>query len=457
MYARLVVLAFILKDAQWISAETGPTECTYSDDVYTCDYASMTSSDRPIEYNDFTTVPQRLTLTLNGLLPYIGDGRVFSTGFDTIPENQFDSNHPAALTIDCGWAGSAYIDRGSFYHMEYVQWFKVRNCDVLYIGTDTIDIFTQLDYFSFEGGSIDFIDVGVLYNLSVERLTSGLHQFPRTQGRFEVLYSQFVDGTVTTGLLYFFKNLTSVALRGANISSLTTDTFAYNLQLTSIDLSDNTFTELPGEIFKGLDKLAEVTLFNIDWYCSCDQLVWLEDALDDNITIHGDLMCVDQTEQSVLKFYYTNCVETAVCNGKSGFAIGSYCQSILGVFMIGVAFLTLLLIGLSTLVAFLNRQMIPRAQYEMGIKLRKRARKAREQWRDAKRMVLKKIRADRGLPTFPISDEIPYLEDNSFSPEQFQYNNAYEHYNDNEISSPSPQFYHVQEYQSPGSTQSYNY
>lgn len=55
----------------------------------------------------------------------LGDGRVFSTGFDTIDESQFSTNAPASLTIDCGWDGSVYLDRGSLSHMSYVQWFKV--------------------------------------------------------------------------------------------------------------------------------------------------------------------------------------------------------------------------------------------------------------------------------------------------------------------------------------------
>jgi len=41
-----------------------------------------------------------------------------------------------------------------------------------------------------------------------------------------------------------------MCFQGANLSSLASDTFAYNTRVTAIDLSDNPYTELPLDIYK---------------------------------------------------------------------------------------------------------------------------------------------------------------------------------------------------------------
>ena len=57
-----------------VDTQTGPTHCSYSDGVYTCNYDKMTSTSyRPIPFSDFTTQPQQLILNVNGLLPYFGN------------------------------------------------------------------------------------------------------------------------------------------------------------------------------------------------------------------------------------------------------------------------------------------------------------------------------------------------------------------------------------------------
>ena len=52
---------------------------------------------------------------------------MFSTGFETIDVTLLDINHPATLTVDCGWSNAIYIDRGAFTHMKYIERFKVYN------------------------------------------------------------------------------------------------------------------------------------------------------------------------------------------------------------------------------------------------------------------------------------------------------------------------------------------
>ncbi|KAH3783575.1 hypothetical protein DPMN_161517 [Dreissena polymorpha] len=35
----------------------------------------------------------------------------------------------------------------------------------------------------------------------------------------------------------------------------------------------------------------QVTLYDIDWTCTCEDLTWLDDVIDTNVTLRGDLMC----------------------------------------------------------------------------------------------------------------------------------------------------------------------
>lgn len=45
--------------------------------------------------------------------------------FDLININNFDSNYPATLTIDCGFGGSMFMTAGAFKNMSHVQYLKV--------------------------------------------------------------------------------------------------------------------------------------------------------------------------------------------------------------------------------------------------------------------------------------------------------------------------------------------
>lgn len=56
-----------------VTAQTGPTHCSYSDGVYECNYYQMTSvTDRPLYFSDFSTQPQQIVLNADGFLPYFG-------------------------------------------------------------------------------------------------------------------------------------------------------------------------------------------------------------------------------------------------------------------------------------------------------------------------------------------------------------------------------------------------
>lgn len=68
--AILVIIASLVISSH---AQSAPTSCTYDDGVFECDYSQMTSvSDRPIDFSQFSPVPQRIDLLVAGFLPYFG-------------------------------------------------------------------------------------------------------------------------------------------------------------------------------------------------------------------------------------------------------------------------------------------------------------------------------------------------------------------------------------------------
>ena len=95
----------------------------------------------------------------------------------------------------------------------YVLIFQFKNCKVYNIPSSVFADIADLDYFGIENGEIDVVDPNAMTGLTVEKLTSATHSFPRKRGLFEVLYSPFSDQAIPVGLLYSWKNLTSVTIK----------------------------------------------------------------------------------------------------------------------------------------------------------------------------------------------------------------------------------------------------
>jgi hypothetical protein len=85
----------------------------------------------------------------------------------------------------------------------------------------------NLDYFSFEGGSIDDIDPNGMFGLSVEKMTFDSHTIPRNMGKFDLKYTPFSTKSVPPGLLFNWKNLSTVALVVSIIFTLNYDKLAW--------------------------------------------------------------------------------------------------------------------------------------------------------------------------------------------------------------------------------------
>jgi hypothetical protein len=79
--------------------------------------------------------------------------------------------------------------------------------------------------------------------------------------------------------------------QSAGISYLSPNLLKENTLVRFVDLSDNVFTKLPSDFLFYQTALSEITLYNIDWDCTCDLLWWVEYSLSQNVTVIGDKMC----------------------------------------------------------------------------------------------------------------------------------------------------------------------
>ena len=91
--------------------------------------------------------------------------------------------------------------------------FQIKNCYVFYIEAEVFKDFTNLDFLAFEGGAIDLLDPDAMTGVSVEQLESDSHMFPQPLGHFETRNCAFNTKYVSPGLLFNWKNLTSVSFR----------------------------------------------------------------------------------------------------------------------------------------------------------------------------------------------------------------------------------------------------
>ncbi|KAH3777832.1 hypothetical protein DPMN_179280 [Dreissena polymorpha] len=166
---------------------TAPAQCAHVTDAeFTCDYSAMDAGERPIDFTAFDPKPQQLHVTVNGIVPYIGDTQMFSSAFSGIDTATFDSNDPASLTLDCGWSGGIFLSSGAFANMSHVQHFSIRNCGLYNIPSEAFKELGNLDYFKIENGKIDEVNINAWMSLNVERLTSDSHAIPRNLGKIEI-------------------------------------------------------------------------------------------------------------------------------------------------------------------------------------------------------------------------------------------------------------------------------
>ncbi|XP_052820242.1 uncharacterized protein LOC128246074 [Mya arenaria] len=305
---------------------TAPTHCSEEGDKeYYCDYTAMTSSsDRPIDYAGFGTVPQTLKIDVSGFIPYFGDTQMFSTSFANVDETTLDTNRPASLELYCSLGANIFFEENAFDNMTYMQYFKIKDCTTLYVPARAFAGFVFLDSFIIEGGSIDDVDPSAMSGLDVKDLSASIHEMPRNFGSFAIRYAKFVGQTIPPGLLYSWKYLNDAAIVGADVATMTADAFKYSARLKRIDISDNTFTSIPSGMFEGLDMLSEVTMNNIAWTCTCDDAWFVEYAETNNITIRSDLVC-----------------------GQEGFAVSGKCLHLISLLVYGLAFVAFVLCWVS--------------------------------------------------------------------------------------------------------------
>ena len=65
----------LLLGVSYCRPTSAPSYCSFieTEAYFECDYSKMANpADRPIDFNSFDPVPQRLTVYVNGFLPYAG-------------------------------------------------------------------------------------------------------------------------------------------------------------------------------------------------------------------------------------------------------------------------------------------------------------------------------------------------------------------------------------------------
>ena len=79
--------------------------------------------------------------------------------------------------------------------------------------------------------------------------------------------------------------------QGMDMTSLSSSVFSTNQNLRSISLGHNQLTEIPSGLFDGLSSLGEVRLYNTEVSCTCESLWFMAHAIDNYISLHGDVIC----------------------------------------------------------------------------------------------------------------------------------------------------------------------
>lgn len=62
-----------------------------------------------------------------------------------------------------------------------------------------------------------------------------------------------------------------------------------------LDLSYNSFGEIPSGAFSGLTSIGVISLYGLDIECTCSKLWFLGWALEKHLTLDGDIVCVNST------------------------------------------------------------------------------------------------------------------------------------------------------------------
>lgn len=280
-----------------------PQGCSYDSSqlLHTCNARAWAL---PLVFSSFSPQPQRILLReVDGELPNgTPSGPTFS-GFSSINTGTFDSNYAPELIIRCTSNGQLIITKAAFADMGWVEELTIEDCDILSLPVQVFSNFGNLNRFAIIGGSIDAMVGDSFTGMNVEKMTT----VPDPKGEFVIQNSRLVSGGFAFGALFSQANATRVIIENANLKSIQTDMFYALQKMTYLSLSNNPYTYLPSDLFKGINSLTTVELYGISWACTCTNIwppTWLQ---SNNITMNGDPVCSTPTA------YESKCPTLAKC------------------------------------------------------------------------------------------------------------------------------------------------
>ncbi|KAL4221377.1 Toll-like receptor 7 [Mactra antiquata] len=301
-----------------------PTGCTYDSGLYECDYSTLSSNSLiPLEASRFSPIAQRLKLIG---LPSALNSAVFHTDFASLDENNYDTNYPASLELECELGDSLDVASGFLANMGHLMDFKITNCALGNIPANAFSELGTLDKFMIENGTITSIDGDLLSGITIVRNTSASPAFPKHHGAFIIKNAKLdTSSTIPTNLFTGQTGLYEVVLRNMNLSSIDAALFGSGtcVNIRYLDLSDNSISDYPSSLFSNLKNLGVITMYGQDIACSCSSLWFMDHANTNYLTLDGDIICTS-TGKLAWEYYHSNCVEEVVeCDG--GLALAGAC------------------------------------------------------------------------------------------------------------------------------------
>lgn len=305
MYLRFLVVVL----AVCYSVYGNPQGCSYDSTelLHTCNARAWSL---PLAFGTFSPQPQRILLReVDGELPNGSPSGPTFSGFSSINTGTFDSNYAPELIIRCTSNGQLIITQAAFTDMGWVEELTIEDCDILSLPVQVFQNFGNLNRFAIIGGSIDAMVGDSFTGMNVEKMTT----VPDPRGEFIIRNSRLVSGGFAFGALFSQANATRVIIENANLKSIQTDMFYALQKMTYLSLSNNPYTYLPTDLFKGINSLTTVDLYGISWACTCTNIwppTWLG---SNNITMNGDAVCGSPTAYESKFRFSIECLNGSKC------------------------------------------------------------------------------------------------------------------------------------------------
>ncbi|XP_060075670.1 reticulon-4 receptor-like 2 [Ylistrum balloti] len=300
-----------------------PQACTYTETTnsYECNAHNWAL---PLQLTQFNNTPQVLSLVqVNGELPSSAPSGPTFDGFEGIDNSTFDTNYVPSLHIRCASTGQLILTSGSFSNMSYIKELRFFDCMILNLADTVFSELVELNYLSFDGGSVSNIGFDAFLGLNIYPM-----DVPNPMGALAFRNAQITSSGLPNGALYNLVNITKLIIENSALRVLQPDMFKKSTKLTYISLDKNPFTKITEGLFADLPALTVVSMRSISWDCTCPQL-WFEDYFTtNNISMIGDIICdtpSDYYNKRSKQYDLETCVQPDACGDVPGIANGETC------------------------------------------------------------------------------------------------------------------------------------